>query len=227
MEHVHVEPPEALTEGPERGSTVPDRFERRLEFGAVLILALTTLATAWCGYQAASWSGDSSERFANASSTRINAAQSATRAGQHRIDDLLYFNGWLDAREAGNTRLAEIYRRRFRPEFVPAFEAWLAQQPFSNPQAISGPLYVPEYRSADLDRSVEQDAEADELYEEGTQAKSNSDRYILATVFMAAVLFFAGISLRLEWRPLRIAVLGMACAALVAGNAFVFTLPLA
>jgi hypothetical protein len=46
-------------------------------------------------------------------------------------------------------------------------------------------------------------------------------------VFFAAVLFFAGISLRLDWRPLRIAVLGMALALLTGGVAFVLTLPVA
>ena len=56
------------------------------------------------------------------------------------IDDLNYFNGWLEARQAGNTQLAAIYRRRFRPEFVPAFRAWIAQRPFTNPRAIPGPL---------------------------------------------------------------------------------------
>ena len=44
---------------------------------------------------------------------------------------------------------------------------------------------------------------------------------------MAAVLFFAGISLRLDWRPLQMTVLGMACALLVGGGAFVLSLPLA
>jgi hypothetical protein len=41
------------------------------------------------------------------------------------------------------------------------------------------------------------------------------------------VLFFAGISLRLDWLPLRIAVLGMALALLVGGCVFVLTLPVA
>ena len=54
-----------------------------------------------------------------------------------------------------------------------------------------------------------------------------ADRYILATVFMAAVLFFAGISLRLDWRPLQLSVIGMAGALLVGGGAYVLTLPLA
>ena len=86
---------------------------------------------------------------------------------------------------------------------------------------------MPEYRSADLARSQRFDAAADELYKEGTQAKTNDDRYILSTVFFAAVLFFAGISLRLDWRPLRIIVLGLALALLLGGVGFVLTLPLA
>jgi hypothetical protein len=223
--HVHVHAPHALTETHE--APPPDRFERRLEFGAVLLLALTTLATAWCGYQAARWSGEQSQHYARASATRIKAQQAATRAGQLRIDDLLYFNGWLDAREAGDAPLAAIYRARFRPEFVPAFRAWIAERPFTNPRAIPGPLYMPQYRSADLARSAKLDAAADDLYQEGTAAKSYDDKYILSTVFFAAVLFFAGISLRLDWRPLRIAVLAMALALLTGGVVFVLTLPVA
>jgi len=193
----------------------------------VLLLALTTLATAWCGYQAAKWSGEQSQHYARASTTRIKALNASTRAGQLRIDDLGYFNGWLEARESGNTQLAAIYRRRFRPEFVPAFRAWIAQRPFTNPRAIPGPLYMPQYRPADLALSAKLDAAADELYKEGTEAKSNDDRYILATLFFAAVLFFAGISLRLDWRPLRAVVLALGLALLLSGIGFVLTLPVA
>jgi hypothetical protein len=227
--HVHVHAPHALTEGPEREGSAPPppRAERRLELASVLLLALTTLATAWCGYQAARWSGEQSQHYARASTTRIKALNASTRAGQLRIDDLNYFNGWLDARQAGNTQLAAIYRRRFRPEFVPAFRAWIAQRPFTNPRAIPGPLYMPQYRPAEVALSARLDAAADELYTEGTQAKTNDDRYILATVFFAAVLFFAGISLRLDWRPLRIIVLGLALALLLGGAGFVASLPLA
>jgi hypothetical protein len=226
MEYVHPHPPEALVH-PEHVADTPTHDERRLELGAVLLLAIATLATAWCGYQAAGWSGDLSERFASSTAIRVQAAQSSTQAGQRRIDDLLYFNGWLEARRAGNDKLASIYRRRFRPEFVPAFEAWIAQRPFTNPRAIAGPLYMPQYRSAEQERSKELHASANEHYAHGSSAKHYADSYILATVFMAAVLFFAGISLRLEWRPLRIAVLGMACTLLAGGGAYVLTLPLA
>jgi hypothetical protein len=225
MGHVHAHAPHELNEGSEAPSAPANRFERRLELGAVLLLALTTVATAWCGYQAARWSGEQSQHYARASATRVNAVQAAARAGQLRIDDLLYFNEWLDARRTGDQQLANIYRRRFRPEFVPAFTAWLAQKPFTNPQAIAGPLYMHEYRPPELAQSAKLDAAADTLYRDGTEAKTNDDRYILATVFFAAVLFFAGISLRLDWRPLRIAVLAMGWALLVGGLGFVLTLP--
>ena len=205
---------------------MPDRRERLLELYAILLLSLTTLATAWSGYQAARWSGEQSQNFARASTMRIKAQAQSTLAGQLRIDDLLLFDGWLDAREAGDRELAAIYRRRFRPAFVPAFEAWTAQRPFTSRSAVPGPLYMPEYRLAETARAAELDAQADELYREGTAAKTNDDHYILSTLFFAAVLFFAGISLRLDWRPLRLVVLGMASMLLLVGVGYLATLPI-
>lgn len=225
MGHAHVHAPHELSEGGGRPAT--PRGERALELFAVLLLSLTTVATAWSGYQAARWSGEQSISYAQASATRIKAQQQSTRAGQLRLDDLQYFNGWLDARETGNARLERIYRRRFRPAFEPAFRAWLAQRPFTNPQAAPGPLYVKEYRLAETARAAALDARADQLFAEGTEAKQHDDRYILSTVFFAAVLFFAGISLRLDWRPLRLVVLSMATAMLLGGLIFVGTLPVA
>jgi hypothetical protein len=185
------------------------------------------LATAWSGYQASLWSGEQSQHYAEASSIRIKAQRAATHAGQSRIDDLLYFNGWLDAYEAGNQELAGIYENRFRPAFVPAFDAWIAQRPFTNPDAIPGPLYMPEYRLQALDRAATLNDEADEVFTEGTDFKAHDDDYILSTVFFAAVLFFAGISLRVGWRRLRIAVLAFAAVMLLGGLVFVSTLPIA
>jgi hypothetical protein len=222
--HVHVHAPHELSE---RESEPPPRRERVLELGAVLLLSVTTLATAWSGYQAARWSGEQSQGYAQASTTRIKAQRESTQAGQLRIDDLLLFDGWLNARDTGDDKLAAVYRRRFRPEFVPAFRAWLAQHPFTNPRARPGPLYMPQYRPAAQAAANALDAKADALYSEGTEAKSNDDKYILSTVFFAAVLFFAGISLRLDWRPLRVAVLCLGGAMLIGGVVFVATLPTA
>jgi hypothetical protein len=228
MGHVHVHAPHELAETSEEGHDPQvRRGERLMELGAVLLLSLATVATAWSGYQAARWSGEQSQHYAHASATRIKAQEASTTAGQLRIDDLLYFNGWLDARRTGDRKLEDIYRRRFRPAFVPAFEAWIAQHPFSNPRAIGGPLYMPQYRPVELVRAAALDQQADDLYQEGGDAKTHDDQYILSTVFFAAVLFFAGISLRLEWQPLRLVIMGLAAAMLLGGGALVLTLPVA
>ena len=223
MPHVHAHVPHELAEPPEHERPVP-RSERLLELAAVLLLSFATLATAWSGYQAALFSGKQSQKYALASGLRIHSQNQATAAGQFRIDDLLLFNRWLDAHETGNKSLQRIYRRRFDPRFVPAFKAWLAEDPFRNPHAKPSPLFEPQYHPAEVDRAVALDREADVRYEEGTAAKETDDKYILSTVFFAAVLFFSGISLRLDWRPLRIAILAFGTTMLVGGLIFVFTL---
>src|SRR4029079_1269768 len=144
--HVHAHPPHELTEPPEEPPV--GRRERILELITVVILSLTTLLTAWSGYQAAKWSGEQSQRFSDAGAMRGRAQRQLTLAGQQRIDDLLYFDGWLDARERGDAEFEELYRNRFRDEFVPAFRAWLAQKPFEHPKAALGPLYLPQYKLA-------------------------------------------------------------------------------
>jgi hypothetical protein len=224
MAHGHPHSPHELMEEAERSPASPR--ERVLELGAVLLMSLAAVATAWSGYQAARWSGEQSQGYAQASATRTEAAQAANHSGQVRIDDLLKFDGWLNARAAGDRELQAIYEDRFRPAFLPAFRAWLGERPFSNGDAIPSPLYEPEYRLAALQHSRALDRKADGLYQEATDAKSNDDHYILSTVFFAAVLFFAGISLRLDWLRLRIAVLGFAAAMLIAGLTFIATLPI-
>ena len=223
MPHVHAHVPHELAEPPEHEQKV-SRNERILEFAAVLLLSLATLATAWSGYQAALYSGKQSQRYAQASALRIHSQNQATVAGQFRLEDLLLFNRWLDAHQSGDQVLKRMYQRRFRARFVPAFKAWIAEHPFTNPRAEPSPLYEPEYHPAQVKRATTLDRTADIRYEEGTAAKELDDKYILSTVFFAAVLFFSGISLRLDWRPLRIAILTFGTCMLFGGVIYVFTL---
>src|SRR4051812_49955090 len=72
MPHAHVHVPHELAEPEEHHATV-SRGERRYELAAVLLLSLTTLATAWSGYQAARWSGEQSSLYARASALRVQA----------------------------------------------------------------------------------------------------------------------------------------------------------
>lgn len=204
-EHVHVHAPHELTE---ESHAVSGR-ERVYEFAAVLLLSIATVCIAWSGYQAAKWSGLQARHYAQASTARALANRSATLGGQERIQDLLNFNRWLEVSTAGDQGLAQLYERRFRPEFLPAFEAWLAQDPLTNTAAEASPLRMPQYKLANFEKADKLENLGDHRFEQAKEATEHADEYIFGTVFFAAVLFFAGISMRFRWFPMRITVLAL------------------
>ena len=202
------------------------RQERLLELVATVILALATLGTASSGYQATRWSGVQAADYVTASGARVEATKASTTAGQDRLFDSQVFSQWLNANHAGDAELAAEYQRRFRPEFDPAFEAWLATDPFTNTAGPPGPLYMPEYDSADARRAEELEIQAAALFEAGQQANETSDQYVLNTVFLASALFLAGIAGRFEWRAARIAILVTSAIALGVGILNIVRLPI-
>jgi hypothetical protein len=210
-EHVHVHAPHEFGES-EGGVS---RNERVMELVATLLLAIATLGIAWSGYQGARWSGKQAQEYADSNAARAHANRAATAGAQDRTQDLLNFNRWLEVKTEGNQELADLYQRRFRPEFLPAFEAWLAGDPLNNPNAESSPLREPQYRVANLERSERLDDQGDRHFDEARKATEHTDNYVLTTVFFATVLFFAGISMRFVWQSMRIVVLVLGGVALV------------
>ncbi|MFI5046298.1 MAG: hypothetical protein ACHQIG_04470 [Acidimicrobiia bacterium] len=221
-EAVHVHAPHELEEGNHSVST----RERTLEVVAALLLAVTTLAIAWSGYQAAKWSGLQARRFTQASAARSLANRSQTQASQQREQDLLNFNRWLEEKTTGNVVLSDLYERRFRDEFKVAFDAWIAQgDPINDPSLIPTPLQMPQYVLAADTEAEKLEHVGDVRFEEGKQATENADKYVFATVFFAIVLFFSGVSLRFDWIRLRLGMLVLACVFLGWGVIQLLSLP--
>ncbi len=220
-EHVHVHVPHELGEPGETTST----RERWLEIAAALLLSLATLGIAWSGYQAAKWSGLQARRYTQASTARSFANRAATLAAQDRTQDLLNFNRWLEVSTDGNTELASLYERRFRDEFRPAFDRWLADDPLHNVNAFPSPLREKNYVLANGVKADKLEALGDVRFEQGKAATEHADDYVFVTVFFAVVLFFAGISLRFAWLPMRLLILGIGALLLVYGGIRLGTLP--
>jgi hypothetical protein len=220
-EQVHVHAPHELTEVHETTT----KRERWLEIAAALMLSLATLGIAWSGYQAAKWSGLQARRYTQASTARSLANQAATLATEDRTQDLLNFNRWLEVYVAGDAELTSLYERRFRDEFRPAFESWLAGDPLHDVDAVSSPLREPNYVLANMVKAEKLERLGDRRFDEGKEATENADDYVFVTVFFAVVLFFAGISLRFAWFPMRILILGLGSALLLWGGVRLLTLP--
>jgi hypothetical protein len=220
-EHVHVHAPHELSEVHPTESA----RERWLEIAAALMLSLATLGIAWSGYQAAKWSGLQARRYTQASTARSLANQAATLATEDRTQDLLNFNRWLEVYTAGDTRLASLYERRFRDEFRPAFERWLATEPLHDVDAIPSPLRETNYKLANMAKADRLERVGDVRFAQGKEATERADDYVFVTVFFAVVLFFGGISLRFRWFPMRVLILGLGTALLIWGGARLLTLP--
>jgi hypothetical protein len=201
------------------------RTERRMEIVATVLLAVAALAAAWSGYQGSLWDGIQSSNYTKASGMRTRAAQQLTEANQFRLADLSVFENYLDATLLGQTELANFYEERFRDEFQPAFDAWIALGPLNNPDAPPSPLAMPEYKLAADKAAADLTAQADATFDEGEDANTVSDIFVLTTLFFASVLFLAAISERLEVFALRVGLLSVAGAVFITGVVVALTQP--
>jgi hypothetical protein len=215
--------PEVPTEGWRKRLLAMD--SNWLELFAVVLLAIASLGVAWSGYQAARWGGVQSTLYSQAGAARVESTREQTVGYLFAIADLQIFNGWAEAYAADDELLLTFYENRFSPELRVAVDAWLKLRPLQNPDAPSGPLQMEEYVRPELVRADELQQAAERLFDEGKQANQQSDDYVLTTVFLAMVLFFAGLATRLAWQPVRLGVTIFALAMLVYGVIRLATFP--
>jgi hypothetical protein len=197
----------------------------RLEVAATVLLSLATLGTAWSGYQASRWNGEQAKAFARATGARIESTKAANLASAQTQVDVATFTQWVNAFALDQTELADFYFARFREEFKPAVDAWVATRPRRNPDAPLTPFAMPEYRVA-----AQADAERLETEAEGWSAKAQENvqratNYVLGVVLFAAVLFFAGISTKLRTPALRRVLLGFGVVLFLVTVAWLATFP--
>lgn len=165
-----------------------------LRIAATVVLALATIATAWGGYQAARWNSATGSSYSNENTLLQESNRADARADADLQIDVAVFLEWIDATAAEDTRLAQFYEDRFREEFKPAFEEWIASRPLEDPEAADTPFALSSYR---LENAVEAERLRAESAVAGSIARENSqiaDNYVFVTVLFATTLFFAGVA---------------------------------
>ena len=118
-----------------------------------------------------------------------------------------------------------MLERRFRPEFVVAFRAWLKTGPFSSPNAPPGPSFMPEYRNARAERAQALDQEEEALYEKGLNSRETGDEYVRITVVLATVLLLTALSQRFKIHAARIGLVAVAFVMLCFAMYWIATFP--
>jgi len=203
-----------------------DRWEPFAEVIATLVLALATVATAWSGYQSSRWGGEQSTSYSQAGALRTESTRASNQAGQLTQIDIGLFTNWVNAYAGGDERLINFYEKRFRDEFKPAFDAWVATDPANNPDAPKSPFAMPEYQVSLTQEADRLEVEASETFAKGQVANQTSDNYILNTVFLASVMFLGGIASRFKAMSARWVLIVFSLAILTFGLYNILTYPI-
>lgn len=129
---------------PEVRATSPTEEREVFELLSTILLALAAIATALAGFQSAKWGGVQATNFSQAGAARTESVRFSTLAGQEAQVDITTFLSWLDKvvadidsgaileptaaseYEPTPATLSGFTFARFREEFGPAVDAWLA-----------------------------------------------------------------------------------------------------
>jgi hypothetical protein len=206
-------------------ATANERAAYWIDVVSTVLLALATVATAWAGYQSSRWHGEQAEAQSRATAARVESARASGVANREAEIDVALFIQWVDAYALSETRLKQFYRRRFRDEFRPAFQAWIATKPLTNPGAPLTPFAMTEYTLAASHEVERLEAKAAVAAEEARKDIDRADKYVLAVVLFASSLFFAGISTRLRTQWGESAILGLGCVLFLGTVTWIATFP--
>ena len=195
------------------------------ELLVTVLLVVAALGTSWSSYQATRWNGEQAAAAGRTNAIRIDAARAQGLSQSQTQVDVATFIAWADAHGQGDRTRADFFVERFRDEFKPAFDAWMATRPFTNPDAPPTPFAMDAYQVASRDEAARLDASAEASAAEVRLDIQRSSNYVLTVVLYAVVLFFAGMSTRLRNRRLRWVMTLAGSAVLVAALTWVATLP--
>lgn len=194
----------------EKPAALPKR--RWIEPVVAIVMALTTLCTAWCSYQSAAWTRKTNRLMNECNALERRAALLDVQGSQALIVHASMFMQLLAAQHAGNEKLASFYAERFPPDVKKAYEAWLAQKPFENRAAAAHPFVPNLYHVRDAAEAAAARGDAVRRLAEAREAGNRSGQYLANTVLFATVLFFAGTAGKFEQPRVRLsaAVFGIA-----------------
>jgi hypothetical protein len=187
----------------------------------IIVLSITAVLTAWCGFESSKWSGEMSIAFSQASSARIEAARQEGMANAARQADLSIWGVYVQARAQGDAALATYVEKRFTPHFEVAYRAWIAER-----EPTLGPFRMKEYVPPGTTEAAAADQRADSRFADALRNNQRADNYTILTVVFALVLFFAAASTRLGRPRAQWILLGVAITFLVIAIVILATFPI-
>ncbi len=207
-----------------------------------MILAIAAVGTAWAGFQSSKWGGVQANSYASAGAARTESSRASTEAGILRTVDVISFTEWLNALndeiladpsarpegvyEPVEGTISRFLYTRFRDEFKPAVEAWVALRPLINADAPRTPFAMPEYQLEAETRAQDLVEEADRRADQARNANRTSNNYVLLGVLFALTLFFVALGNKSVGARSRYLLLGLSLVTLIGGLVTMATYPI-
>ena len=198
----------------------------RLELIVAVVISTAGLVTSFASYQAHLWAGSQSLHASKASVHRMAASEAGLEANVRRTMEVGLFTSWMEAKDAGDERLADLYASRFPSPFRQEFDAWLAQRPFERPGVESTPFQSSSSRARITAASDDLDRRADAEYAQSVTALRNSEGFTRATAILALSMFFGGIGQAFANPRVRLGLAITAALACLLGVGLVASLPI-
>ena len=201
------------------------QIDRWVATVAAIVLSTATVLTAWSGYQASRWGGVQSSSNNQASKARMEAAHRNSQATLRMIMHLGLFEQYVVAIAADNRKLADFLYARFPQPLRAATDDWLKTNPLTNADAPRSPFDMASYRLREQAEADRLENVAEEMSQAAGSASAFGERYVLLTLIFAMSLFFCGISTKVKWPAVEVAMLAMGVVVLVGGVITLLLLP--
>ena len=175
-----------------------DKRHVLLETLATVLMAVATVATAWCAYQSTVWASEQEFALHEADMLSREVVELRNKGLLTRQVDVDVFLTWGRAYTTGDSVLKKYLESTMEPPMRAALEAWVALRPAINLDAPRHPFRMEQYwvqaeRDADSVDVVYQEA-----FRKASDSNSHSEHYVLLTVILASVLFFGGITSNID-----------------------------
>jgi hypothetical protein len=208
-------------------STTDSRNEEqnRLEVYNTVLLAIATLAVAWCSYQGTLWSGIQTFRLAESNKYGRLSQQTMIQSGQSKAMEEAMMIDFINAAFNADDRKLNYILRGVRPELAHILSQWIQKRPFENESAPRHPMMMPEYDSLMQKRVSEAEKMSEQgqgLFTSAQQANLASDTYSLLTVIFSAVMFLGAITTKLVRNKPRLILTLVSLLLSLAGLIFIF-----
>lgn len=187
---------------------------------AAVLLGIAAVLTSWSAYRQSLTSDLVLKGYSEQQATIALANDTYGRADQQESLEISLFLEWAIAVSAGNADASGYLEQVMSSELYAALEWWQLEPEDSTPPT---PFDQANPSFADLPSQVLV-AEGDALLEgadasraAAEEADSTSDRYDLANVFFAVVLFIAGLTTIVQRRSIPLGFIALSILGLVAG----------